>query len=354
MGFEVLDLFDTEQRALWAAEWERSPNAEVFWHPAYMGLLLEPGARALLALYRSDRGVVVFPFFLRDLKGEAFCPRIDGPCTDLITPYGYGGPFCSAPTAVPAHDYWRQFDAWSEREGVVSEFLRFSLFREELISYPGDVQERQTNVVRTLDLSEEQLWQDFEHKVRKNVKRARNEGVTIATDEVGLQLEAFQRIYRGTMARRGAAQSYFFSDEFFRRLIVELAGHFVFFHAVVGGQIVSTELVLLSKRRLYSFLGGTDDRFFSVRPNDLLKFHAILWAKDSGREAYVLGGGYEGDDGILKYKQSFAPRGCLPFFVGSRVRRPDTYARLCAAKIRWSVERGRSISDARFFPMYRA
>ena len=34
----------------------------------------------------------------------------------------------------------------------------------------------------------------------------------------------------------------------------------------------------------------------------------------------VLGGGYGADDGIFRYKRSFAPHGLVPFFVGRRAR----------------------------------
>ena len=33
----------------------------------------------------------------------------------------------------------------------------------------------------------------------------------------------------------------------------------------------------------------------------------------------MLGGGYGADDGIFRYKRSFAPHGLVPFFVGRRV-----------------------------------
>ena len=52
------------------------------------------------------------------------------------------------------------------------------------------------------------------------------------------------------------------------------------------------------------------------------------------------------DDGIFRYKRSFAPHGLVPFFVGRRVLEPELYAEL--------TERAGGASDGAFFPAYRA
>jgi hypothetical protein len=59
----------------------------------------------------------------------------------------------------------------------------------------------------------------------------------------------------------------------------------------------------------------------------------------------VLGGGYGADDGIFRYKRSFAPRGLVPFFTGSRILEPELYDELTA--------RVGNTRDGAFFPAYR-
>ena len=70
---------------------------------------------------------------------------------------------------------------------------------------------------------------------------------------------------------------------------------------------------------------------FDVRPNDLLKWQLILWLRNEGKRRFVLGGGYSADDGIFRYKRSFAPHGLVPFFVGRRVLQQELYNRLTGA-----------------------
>ena len=346
-AFAVWDARDPQWLELWR-EW---PAREVFAHPAYVELYASPTSRALCASWRSSDGFVLYPFVLRDLTGEPFCPDGVGPAYDVTSAYGYGGAFAwGGDPGRLAPDFWAAYDDWAAERGVVSEFVRLALFEEALLPYPGEREERLENVVRTLEPSLDEVWIDFEHKVRKNVKKARRSGVTIEIDERGERLDDFLRIYRETMTRRGADASYDFQREFFDRIGATLGGHYAYFHALASGSIVSSELVLVSAENVYSFLGGTDEAAFDLRPNDLLKHEVIRWAKESGKRRFVLGGGAAPGDGIVRYKASFAPRGRVPFVVGRRVLAADVYEQL--------TERRVALADgplrAGYFPAYRA
>jgi len=333
VSFEVW----TPDSGEWLAHWSSWPEREVHAHPAYVALYEDEVTRARCAAWRSDDGCVLYPFLLRDLRGEPFRTE----AADTITPYGYGGAyFWGADRAAVAAGFWRAFDAWAAAERVVSELVRFALFEDELLPYPGEREQRLVNVVRSLELSADELWMDCEHKVRKNVKKARRAGVRIEFDPVGARLDDFLRLYLNTLARRDAPQRYRFPREFFERLPKER----LYVHALHDDRIVSSELVLLSARTAYSFLGGTDAGAFDLRPNDLLKWELILWAKDAGKRRFVLGGGYRADDGIFRYKRSFAPRGLVPFCIGRRILAPELYRELSG---RFGGD------DPSFFPSYR-
>ncbi len=361
-AFHVWDACDAEDHAAWLERWEAWPTREVFAHPAYVALNLAPSERALCAAYVSADACILYPFVLRDLRTLDAWDAAIGPAFDVTSPYGYAGPFAWAyeatgagagreAVAAAAVEFWPAFDRWAAGQPVVSEFVRFSLFADELAPYPGLREERLPNVVRSLDLDDAAIWADVEHKVRKNVQKARRSGVSIITDARGEHLDEFLDVYYGTMRRRGAADAYLFPRAYFERLTSELAGRFCFFHAVQDEVVVSSELVLLSAERVYSFLGGTRAEAFAVRPNDLLKFHVSQWARARGLHAFVLGGGPEPNDGIFRYKLSFAPHGAVPFSVGHRVLRPDLYAELVARRAAFRACDG-APSQVRF-PAYR-
>jgi len=230
-----------------------------------------------------------------------------------------------------------------------------SLFPEQIASFDGEVLDNAPNVVRFLDMDENALWRDYAHKVRKNVNRARASGLRIEIDETGKRLDEFIQIYHDTMQRRNANAGYYFPRDFFEQICLNLNSQFVFFHALSGNMVVSTELVLISARYVYSFLGGTKEEFFDQRPNDLLKHHIILWGRENGKRAFVLGGGYGGPDGIYRYKLSFAPRGEIKFRTGRIIFDQQAYEKLVAMRREWEQQQGRVwVPRPDFFPMYRS
>lgn len=316
MSFDVLTADDPR----WLESWQAWPDRELHAHPEYVALYGD--ARCAVA------DGVLYPFLLRTEP------------VDIVTPYGYGGAFRTGDADADA--FWRQFDAWAAEQGAVSELVRFSLFPERLLPYPGEREQRLVNVVRDLEPSREELWMDFEHKVRKNVKKARRSGLRVELDETGERMDDFLRLYEHTLDRREAPARYRLPRAFFEQINERLAGHFVYAHALAGDSVVSSELALLSASSAYSFLGGTDEAAFELRANDLLKVELIHWAQEAGKRRFVLGGGHAADDGIFRYKRSFAPRGLVPFEIGMRIFDPGRYAELA---------RGRRTL---FFPAYRS
>jgi hypothetical protein len=353
--FRIWDAADPLGRAAWIDSWAQWPGREIFGHPDYVRLYVGPHDRALCAAASAGGGCVLYPFLLRALGGQPYCDASLRDCTDIATPYGYGGPFrwgtAWDPDAVRA--FWLDFDAWAVQSRVVSEVVRLSLFPETLVEYPGGRRVLSDNVVRALR-SEDELWRDFEHKVRKNVNKARASGVTVRIDETGDRLDDFLAIYSGTMNRRNAGETYYFPREYFERIHADLQGQFAYFHAFVGGSVVATELVLVSADRVYSFLGGTDAAWFHVRPNDLLKVEIMNWARSAGKTEFVLGGGYARGDGIYRYKLSFAPNGSVPFSIGSRVLNAGAYQRMIHARQMFAVTQGAQWQpNPEYFPAYR-
>lgn len=345
--FSVLMTDSPQDVEQWSEIWERWSAREVFAHPNYLRLFESEREKAACALLTSGNGTVIYPFFLRKVDTNIF-PNI----CDLSSPYGYGGAVVidGANKTALEEEFWANFDAWCAESRVVSDFVRFSLFSESLLRFPGEVEERQENVVRALDMCADDLWMDFDHKVRKNVKKAQRSGVTVDVDYDGSDFESFYQIYLETMNRRSASSRYYFQEKFFREIHRSLIGQFVYFHARHAGKIISTELILVSEQSVYSFLGGTSEDAFDKRPNDLLKYEVMVWAAKQGKKNFVLGGGYAPGDGIFKYKRAFAPDGCVPFRIGRRILNQPVYDTLVREK---SSENSSDV-PAGYFPAYRA
>ncbi|WP_328425715.1 GNAT family N-acetyltransferase [Micromonospora sp. NBC_00389] len=353
MNFEIWNARRTADATRWLAVHRAWAAREVFAHPSYVRLFAGERDEPLAAYAETQSGFILYPFVLRPVTARHLV-RPGRPVSDIISPYGYGGAFHCGANEVEAKEFWSAFDDFCRSRRVVSEFSRLCLFEDRRLPYPGQTEQKLVNVVRDLRTPRDQMWQEFDHKVRKNVNKARRLGVRIEVDETGARLDDFLQIYQGTMDRRHARTGYYFPREFFESILHELPGDFAFFHALHDGRVVSTELLLRSAHTLYSYLGGTERSAFDLRPNDLLKFEVFRWGQEHGMTHVVLGGGYAPEDGIFRYKRAFAPRGLVPYAVGTRVFDEWTYARLVDAH--QAEARGRLAGWQPlpgFFPAYR-
>lgn len=339
--------------AEWLRLWERSPGREPWWHPGYALLFTADSDECLCATVSTSDGGLLLPMILRPISAEAWAEPNVG--WDMTSPYGYGGARAwGAPHAL-GDEFWPWLEATLVTRRVVTWFCRLSLFPEQILPGMPGVSFDRNNVVRTTAVPLDAIWADYAHKVRKNVKRARGAGLQCVIDDIGTGLDDFLDIYYRTLRRRDAAAFYYFGRSFFLRLLESLRGRYAFFHIRNGRDVLASELVLTSEDYVYSFLGGTSDAHLELRPNDLLKHCVIEWAHDTGRKAFVLGGGAVAKDGVLRYKLSFAPGGEVPFFASRYVLDQaavdDLASRRAAAALaqgeQWAPREG-------FFPPYRA
>lgn len=266
---------------------------------------------------------------------------------DFATPYGYGGWLIEGDGNRDL--LYNEYVQSCHAQSIVSEFMRFNLFSSTREDYYGQVSSRTNNIVRMLDKSQDEIVMDFEYKVRKNLKKAAASGLSMEMDLDGHRLPDFLDIYYSTMERNDAAAAYFFARRFFHQ-INTLSGNYAYFHVLLDEKVISTELVLMGNGTMYSYLGGTDSRYYPCRPNDFLKYEIIKWGLANGYKRFVLGGGYGADDGILRYKKSFAPDGIIPYWTGQAIFDQNIYDALCRLR---SDTLGSDILDSSFFPAYR-
>lgn len=306
---------------------------------------LQGEGEALLLYYDSGETRAINVVMKRDVSNLEFLNGKIPTDTwfDISSPYGYGGILVEGVEHNKVNEIYNEF---YNENGYISEFVRFNLFNEFKSHYSGCVETQIRNVVRTLDISIDDILKDFEHKVRKNLNKAMKYGLEVEIDSTGERLDEFLSIYYGTMKRTNANKKFFLSEEFFRT-INEMSDNFVYIHILYDKKIISSELILYGPENCYSFLGGTDQEYFNMRPNDFLKFQIIKWAKEKGLKRFVLGGGYGFDDGIFRYKKSFAPNGVCDFYTGKNIINRERYDKL----LKWSNQSNED--DGNFFPAYR-
>ncbi|MDE2028087.1 MAG: GNAT family N-acetyltransferase [Candidatus Omnitrophica bacterium] len=307
---------------------------DVYLGPDYYALYQTPEKRVECFFAEEGGKVFLYPY-LKTHINRAVDFELDGDFYDIEGAYGYNGFAVSDDDADFSRRCAGIFAQYCSRERIVAEFMRLN----PLWPMPGaeswwDLKPAKKNVYVDLTLSPEDLWMDsYEHCVRKNVNKARQMGVEIRSYE-GRDMDEsllgeFLNIYHHTMERNNSGADYFFSQDYFRKVCSLLPRQSLFFFAYLNGQPVSCELVLISKKNAYSFLGGTLQQAQASRPNNLLKHELILHLQSLHLERYLLGGGKSENDGIFGYKKTFSKKGVLDFSIACKVCDHNAYEEIC-------------------------
>ena len=346
---EKIQIIVLDEKEKWRKIVKSFNKYDVFYLPEYVeALKIHGDGEPILFYYNDGKTKAMNVIMKRDIaKTEFFKDKIEeNKYFDLSSPYGYGG------FIIEGEDYKKvneSYEEYCKKNNIICEFVRFHLLENYQEKYDGEAINLKHNIIRKLDMNPEEMLMDFEHKVRKNIKKANRNNLQIQIDENCETLDEFLKIYYSTMDRNNAEQEYYFDKSFFKKLN-EMKENVVYFNVLYEGKVISTELVIYSPNNCYSYLGGTLSEYFDLRPNDFLKYEIIKWAYNKGIKNFILGGGYGGeDDGIYRYKKSFAPNGIYDFYIGKNIFNKKIYAEL--VKIR---EEGEKIENTNFFPLYRA
>src|SRR5262249_20822155 len=268
-----------------------------FYHlPGYAHLCAtQDGGQAEATLIREGGNAFFLPYVVRSIAGEPELAGLNEHFWDLHSPYGYPCPLLREHKAgslrVP---FGRWVEARRARE-VVSGFLRLP----PLVSAPADVLGAFGSVVRRgstvsvdLTLREEAIWHGVRGNHRTNIERLRRKGFTVTVDQDPGTLEEFAAIYRETMDRVGAADSYHFPPSYFGELS-RVLGEKLWITAVrdPNGALAAGALLVECGSIVQYHLGGTRGAFLALAPSKLLFDHAWRWARERGRPVLDLGGG---------------------------------------------------------------
>ena len=276
---------------------------------------------------------------------------------DFLSPYGYTGLVFSENTEVSdIEEFWKLTDKWYTNNNVITEFIRFNLFGNQQY-YSGKIFTTMSNIKGKI-VDEEEQWKGFDQKVRKNVNKAKRENLSSQIyflDIADEKISEFYDIYSQTMKRTNANKTFLYAFDEFRKFLNKNKKYSAICTVYDQLHPISTELLLISENSIYSFLGGTNEKYFDKRPNDFLKVEVMNWARNQGKKYYILGGGYGFEDGIFKYKKSFFPNDAVNYYTGRKILNKVIYDELVqkASDLRFTKGLSRlDIEDHTFFPLY--
>ncbi len=348
MVLEVLDLTITSQKEEYKQCLLKFKDQLPFFNIAYLETFNHHSAKIKAFILKEKKGIpkVIMPFYERSIK-----TILKSKVFDVISNYGYGGPMYDTDIKADTVDtFWDLVDEWYEENHIVSEFIRFNV-NENYRSYSGKVLPT-IKIINGKIEKPTHIWKGYNRKVRKNVNRAIRENLSFEVHQFPYTqkiVDDFYRIYIDTMKRNDAKAHFYYTKEDLEYFFNTSKTHSAISMVYKDDLAISTEILLLSNKYIYSFLGGTDSAHFNLRPNDFLKHKVIEWGFNEGYSNYVLGGGHGEEDGIFNYKKTFFENDISYFYTGRKIIDKTVYKKLCKEiAIDCDLE-----SDTGFFPLYR-
>ena len=301
--------------------------------------VLTPGEPVLLH-HAGDDGDVVFAALVREEP------------TDLITPYGYGGPV-AAGARPPVATFADAYDEWCRGRGAVSTFVLFHpLYANQEHGFGFEVQPLAGTIAWALEPAEgaepaDALLVGMHRHHRRMVRRALNGGAEVRTtvcapgDAAGL--EGFRELYEATMHRADADPFYLFDDAYWAALADGVP--MVRVEVWREDEPLAAVLGLTGAPWLHSHLGASSEAGRGLGASHLAIYALAGWGQEHGYTRLHLGGGVGGQrDSLFLYKERFAPGGEVAAAIGKAVHDPARYRELTGQT---------EVSYAGFFPAYR-
>ena len=352
---ELLTIKDTER---WNSLVNNIPQKDIYFTPEYASIFEKTfGDEARLFFYGNRRNYILYPFFQRKISALPFY-NDDTILYDIVSPWYYGGPLAFIATAEAEgklmagffselHDYCRQ-------SNIVTEFTRLHPFirNDLLVEKFATVDKRWEIVYVDLTQDEKTIWDNFKKENRKAIRKAKQSGVEVFLSQSKADMEIFYTLYTADMERKHAGEFYFFPREFFDNMLELLGNKVQLFLARYDAQTIAASLLVGMDDFAHDYLRTSVPEFLNMRPNNLLVYTKILWAKENNYKLFSLQGGQSRSDGIFRFKSTFSET-TADFYTYSKVHNEEIYTMLCQARDEYDRITGKEPVISDYFPKYR-
>lgn len=292
---------------------------------------------------QCEHGTVIYPYVKRKapalVEGKQYY--------DIITPYGFNGPYiaeCSCKSKL-LEAFDADFSAYCEQNEIIAEYVRFSPWLKNGDDFCELYSIRKSNKTVAIDLTvSDFLADEIKSKRRNLIRLAQKEGVAVSFDFSGKSSEKFYELYQNTVIKNDIGSYYQFPYSFIQEHFSSIKNKVFIANAEADGRVVSSSIFIHHGENLHYHLSANDYSAMKYQGNSLLLYEAALWGKENGFKYLHLGGVGAAAKSLMDFKMSFTHSEGFPFYVGTKVRNASVYDAL--AKMHCD-------SETNYFPVYR-
>lgn len=183
------------------------------------------------------------------------------------------------------------------------------------------VKEARQFVVNLEGLNQETLWDSYNSSVRRAVKKAVRNHLTVRSISSEKDVDDYYELYKQTMSRKGTVGA--FPKEHFYAIYHEMVSQQLADFLIVEhqGKPIASTILLFSSNCVIDYLMVSNEDYFVFRPNDFLTYHAINRTLEMKKQYFdfatgpILGGSLE------QFKSKWGAES-YPFYVYDKIFSP--------------------------------
>ncbi|WP_164525605.1 GNAT family N-acetyltransferase [Siminovitchia acidinfaciens] len=300
--------------------------------------------RLFSAYFENNQTKIFYPFIKR------IVPFGNGDLYDIVTPYGYGGPFIEG-CEESITEFYKYFSDYCEMNHIITETIRFHPLYNNHRWFRNiiDVEYIKQTTAADLTISLEEIRQNYSNMNKRNIRKAIKNNISCFVAENNLEnISKFVQMYNETMIKNNAADYYFFDENYFIEQMQDTnLGKTYLLFAKYNNDIIAGTIVIVGQEFSHYHLGASKSSFLALKPNNLMFDFMIEFSKSKGVKLLHLGGGYEENDGLFKFKSAFTNNNNFEYYIGKKVHNTREYN-----KITNDLNKLYDVQE-NYFPIYR-
>jgi hypothetical protein len=331
----------------WKEQIDLVEHSDFYYTYDYHQLSKNDNEEPILIKYTGDEASILIPLLLRTIENSNY--------KDVTSVYGYAGPLVlNIDEQFNKEDFQKELNAFFNENNIISVFTRLHPYidhQEMILSGLGTV--TTLGKVVNIDLTDTIVNQraKFNRRLKTYLNKSRR-SCKVIEGNVDEHLDAFIKLYHENMKRVEAKDSYFFSNEYYRKILssdeYESELSLCIFNETQ--EIIGASMFIKKGNIVQYHLSGLSKDHFELNPIKLIIDEMRIKSTEQGYKYFNLGGGLgSNEDSLFKFKSGFS-KDLKDFKTWKYIVDEDAYESLANKMLGEDVE----INTIKFFPAYRS
>jgi len=328
----------------WKEQLAMSDHFDFYHTYDYHHLSKTDGESPVLLKYTDKGTSLVLPLLIRPIDNSEY--------KDATSVYGYAGILIlTIDDSFQKENFHKELNSFFNSEKIISVFSRLHPFLEKEESILNGLGSITTlGKVVYIDLTDpiDIQRQKYNRRLKTYINKA-NKTCTVIQGNPDEHLETFINLYHENMRRVSADESYFFSNEYYRKIFSDsdLNSELSLCVHNETKEIIAAAIFIKTGNIVQYHLSGLSEDYMELNPIKLIIDKKRIKTTEEGFELLNLGGGRGSqEDSLFKFKSGFS-KSFKEFKIWKHVVDEDVYATLSEKHL------GTEYST-NFFPAYRA